>query len=217
MKRFTELKDKQHEKSAEESSIMHRICSTMKRWVATHPMDFLVADDALTLPCHKIVAQDETHVPLRQALSRFLTMIRDTDYANYEPQMLAMLNYERDVIQQRNALFKYIPHGREGKEDDTTTLILTFDLHKYSSVEIAQQLTLVDSEMFRAIQPSEFAMFLWDRQSEGKMLNLKNFIDRFNKIGFWVSTIICSFEDVRSRTHALEKFIKIARVSRNRF
>ena len=65
--------------------------------------------------------------------------------------------------------------------------------------------------MFRVIKPEEFAIFLWGDKSAKGAKQLQAYIDRFNKIGYWVGTIVCSYEQVAKRIEALEKFIKVAR------
>ena len=65
--------------------------------------------------------------------------------------------------------------------------------------------------MFRAIKPEEFAIFLWGDKAVKGGIQLQAYIERFNKIGYWVGTIVCSYEQITKRTDAIEKLIKVAR------
>ena len=76
------------------------------------------------------------------------------------------------------------------------------------------QLTLIELEFLRAIDVHELVVFTWDpNTAENKPYrrNLDAFIERFNKVSYWVASEICCVEDVRLRGILLEKFIEVAK------
>ena len=116
---------------------------------------------------------------------------------------------------------------------------------RWPAKRFAQELTVVDMQLFKRIQPEEFCWFLWGGASGGgsasasasssgdknhnknhnhtnkndnvvedprRRLGARNFhayIDRFNRIGFWVASVVCSQADVRQRAACVDKFLRI--------
>ena len=71
--------------------------------------------------------------------------------------------------------------------------------------------------MFRKIDPDEFIVYMWgtrEQKTSGELIsNLNAFVDRFNKIGYWVATEVCGKVDIRARALSLEHFIRVAKVT----
>ncbi|XP_055331741.1 rap guanine nucleotide exchange factor 1-like [Paramacrobiotus metropolitanus] len=78
----------------------------------------------------------------------------------------------------------------------------------FKSVEIAEQMTLLDAELFTRIDTRE--ILLWTKeQSEESGQNLSVFTEHFNKISFWARTRILEQTDNRDREKYFVKFLKI--------
>lgn len=57
-------------------------------------------------------------------------------------------------------------------------------LLKWSATSIAQQMTLLDADLFRELEPAE--LLLWAReQVEEFCPALNNFTEHFNKVSYW--------------------------------
>ncbi|XP_016146421.1 rap guanine nucleotide exchange factor 1-like isoform X4 [Sinocyclocheilus grahami] len=81
-------------------------------------------------------------------------------------------------------------------------------LHDFRSHEIADQLTLLDAELFYKIEIPE--VLLWAKeQNEEKSQNLTQFTEHFNNMSYWVRSIIIQQEKAQDREKLLLKFIKI--------
>ncbi|XP_038230574.1 rap guanine nucleotide exchange factor 1 isoform X1 [Dermochelys coriacea] len=81
-------------------------------------------------------------------------------------------------------------------------------LHDFHSLEIAEQLTLLDAELFYKIEIPE--VLLWAKeQNEEKSPNLTQFTEHFNNMSYWVRSIIMLQEKPQDRERLLLKFIKI--------
>ncbi|XP_064324781.1 rap guanine nucleotide exchange factor 1 isoform X3 [Phalacrocorax carbo] len=81
-------------------------------------------------------------------------------------------------------------------------------LHDFHSHEIAEQLTLLDAELFYKIEIPE--VLLWAKeQNEEKSPNLTQFTEHFNNMSYWVRSIIMLQEKGQDRERLLLKFIKI--------
>jgi len=83
-----------------------------------------------------------------------------------------------------------------------------YTLTSFKSEHIAEQMTLLDAELFQKIEIPE--VLLWAKeQSEEHSPNLNTFTEHFNKMSYWCRTRILEHEDSRDREHFLMKFIKI--------
>ncbi|XP_074871193.1 rap guanine nucleotide exchange factor 1 isoform X7 [Carettochelys insculpta] len=81
-------------------------------------------------------------------------------------------------------------------------------LHDFHSHEVAEQLTLLDAELFYKIEIPE--VLLWAKeQNEEKSPNLTQFTEHFNNMSYWVRSIIMLQEKPQDRERLLLKFIKI--------
>ncbi|XP_017263212.1 rap guanine nucleotide exchange factor 1b isoform X7 [Kryptolebias marmoratus] len=81
-------------------------------------------------------------------------------------------------------------------------------LHDFRSHEVADQLTLLDAELFYKIEIPE--VLLWAKeQNEEKSPNLTQFTEHFNNMSYWVRSLIIQQEKAQDREKLLLKFIKI--------
>ncbi|PNJ45313.1 RAPGEF1 isoform 3 [Pongo abelii] len=91
---------------------------------------------------------------------------------------------------------------------DQKKLLRPGTLHDFHSHEIAEQLTLLDAELFYKIEIPE--VLLWAKeQNEEKSPNLTQFTEHFNNMSYWVRSIIMLQEKAQDRERLLLKFIKI--------
>jgi hypothetical protein len=79
--------------------------------------------------------------------------------------------------------------------------------------EVAEQLCLLNSDLFRNIHPIEFLNEIWKKSEDETSPSFQFFADRFNKESYWAATEIISFKDPKLRVNALRKFIYIIKVS----
>ncbi|XP_062584214.1 rap guanine nucleotide exchange factor 1-like isoform X5 [Saccostrea cucullata] len=78
----------------------------------------------------------------------------------------------------------------------------------YKSHDIAEQMTLLDAELFQKIEIHEVS--LWAReQSEELSPNLTEFTEHFNKMSYWCRTQILTHDEAKDREKYFFKFIKI--------
>ncbi|XP_071155201.1 rap guanine nucleotide exchange factor 1-like isoform X9 [Mytilus edulis] len=84
------------------------------------------------------------------------------------------------------------------------------DMLHVKSHDIAEQMTLIDAELFHKIEIPE--VLLWAKeQSEEQSPNLTTFTEHFNKMSYWVRTRILTQEEAKDREKYFMKFIKVMR------
>lgn len=78
----------------------------------------------------------------------------------------------------------------------------------FKSHEIAEQMTLLDAELFLTMEIPE--VLLWaSEQNEERSPNLTTFTEHFNKMSYWARTRILDHDDSKDREKYVMKFIKI--------
>jgi hypothetical protein len=84
-------------------------------------------------------------------------------------------------------------------------------LFVFSEEEIARQLTLVDFDIYRAIQPAELLNQAWNKPKyRHRAKNVLQTIARSNAMTLWVSSVILWQSTLKSRVRILIKLITIA-------
>lgn len=135
---------KENPNAIDEQMVMHRICSILKRWVATDPLDFLSihSEEPETPQSPLNSASIDFMSSMKHSFWKLQTLIKNSEYSNYYDQIRGILDYEIQLSRYENAHTNYITHAKEGREEEVATMLMTFDIHRYASTEIAQQLTL---------------------------------------------------------------------------
>ena len=87
-----------------------------------------------------------------------------------------------------------------------STKIVTITDFKTES--IAEQFTLLDSELFAKIEVAE--ALLWSKEQKEELTpNLNKFFLHFNNMSYWIRTRILLEEDPKERKKFVSKFIKV--------
>ena len=79
-------------------------------------------------------------------------------------------------------------------------------------VEIANQLTLMDSRLFNAITPRELVGQEWTRKKGSLAVNVRAMSTLATQITTWVQEVILFEEDIKKRANAIKYFMKVADV-----
>jgi len=88
---------------------------------------------------------------------------------------------------------------------------LKLGIFSYSNEDIAQQLTVLDFQLFQKIGPCEFLNQAWNKpDGHIKAPNILHLTSRFNSIAFWVACCILEGADAKQRASIMTRFIDIA-------
>ena len=103
------------------------------------------------------------------------------------------------------------PSTSFGRRSKSLTLDDQSRILEWDTVEIAQQLTLIDAKMFRKIQIHQLLLKRWTKpDNEDDCRELLEMINRFNSLSFWVQYVIVTASDPEQRDKLFNKFIAIA-------
>eukprot|EP01103_Thecamoeba_quadrilineata_P020459 TRINITY_DN878_c0_g1_i1.p1 TRINITY_DN878_c0_g1~~TRINITY_DN878_c0_g1_i1.p1 ORF type:complete len:566 (-),score=122.75 TRINITY_DN878_c0_g1_i1:70-1767(-) len=173
------------------SFIRIRVINVVKKWVETCFSDFQTNPALLPSLHHHLDLIKDEHPNIVQFVRRTVDDMMNGDGAIHNRQANGEVPRPRVSIE----------IDKKNEED-----LRFFD---FSSCEVARQLTLVESSLFRLIPKDEF---LNKGFNDPKVApNLHTMINRFNLATAWIGSEILSVQDLRRRTAVLAKFLKIGK------
>lgn len=165
-----------------------RIGNFMKKWVNDNYFDFS-ADPMLV-----------------EKFAQFVHDVMSRNDAKLSESLKTNLMQKQKGIQRRfsQAMFsKPAPSAFFPKTEVTSILDINV-------VEIARQLTLIDYNLCRAIEPQECIGCAWTKDNkEERSPNLLKMINRFNSVSLWVSVTLVSEPNIRKRTRLLSHLLSV--------
>lgn len=85
----------------------------------------------------------------------------------------------------------------------------SLNIFQYTSEEIAEQLTFIDSHYYHMIRPVELLNKSWSKNKGARSPNVTVLIRRFNEVSQWVASLILSQKTAATRAVMWSRFIVI--------
>lgn len=172
-----------------------RIGNFLRRWTENHYYDFEESDQLLLKYKNMIKEIQQHDEGLAAVLLKSLTKGKERTQSTVN---FLGFNTGNPATAPKSIVPKNLT-------DDSTVLDI-------DALEMARQMSLVEFELFSAIEPRELLTRSW-RKDELKNTspNLLRMIDRFNQFSSWVSYTIVREENLKKRASLILKFIKIAK------
>lgn len=170
-----------------------RVVNILKRWVDRHYYDF-EADPRLQHAFLDFVDNTVLFTPPAKAMEtaavQLRNMIQKKVICPIRTQ-LAMATVPPPTPLQPKKIIRHL-----------------LDMHP---TEIARQLTLIESHLFKQIRPKECLSQSWNKAKlKVDAPNILNLIDRFNQVSRWVASEVVQEEKIRPRARVVRLFVEVA-------
>ncbi|KAF4520846.1 hypothetical protein B566_EDAN011161 [Ephemera danica] len=112
--------------------------------------------------------------------------------------------------QNHNALLTSLSIHTRVNSEIKIDILLPSTLLDFKSEQLAEQMTLLDAELFMKVQIPEVLDWV-QKESEERSPNLTRFTEHFNKMSYWARSRILEQKDAKDRERYVVKFIKVMR------
>uniref|UniRef100_A0A8C1NB37 Son of sevenless homolog 1 (Drosophila) n=1 Tax=Cyprinus carpio TaxID=7962 RepID=A0A8C1NB37_CYPCA len=174
-----------------------RVLNVCRHWVEHHFYDF------------------ERDAQLLRQLEEFIGMVRGKAMRKWVESITKIIQRKKQAQANgpsHNITFESSPPPIEwhlckaGQTDQ-------FDLMTLHPIEIARQLTLLESDFYRAVQPSELVGSVWTKEDkEINSPNLLRMIRHTTNLTLWFEKCIVEAENVEERVAVISRIIEILQV-----
>jgi len=185
--------------SGQRKTIRLKVNNVLKHWITTGIQDFL---------------EDEE---LKNSLVGFVDGKMKLDMEGPANSLMKLLNKKladplgeeekkkRQVFTGNSAPVPHLPNSAKMKD-------LKVKLLGYHPQELARQLTLIEYDLYAAIQAPECVSQNWMHKTRKNELapNILRMISRFNEVSTWVASEVVKCKDLPSRIQCLKHFIDMA-------
>eukprot|EP01091_Cochliopodium_minus_P006108 TRINITY_DN1598_c1_g1_i1.p1 TRINITY_DN1598_c1_g1~~TRINITY_DN1598_c1_g1_i1.p1 ORF type:complete len:860 (-),score=265.57 TRINITY_DN1598_c1_g1_i1:124-2703(-) len=162
-----------------------RVLKIIKSWIQTHPYDF-----------------HNTNNTLYNLLTNFLD--NTVTLTGYAPMATALKNN----LENQNEY----AYGQMDMPPSILPINFTskFKLVDIDATEISRQITLIDQELYQALENREFLNMEWSSKDENISPHVKRMINHFNRLSALAVSSIVSCSVFEERVKLLEKWILVA-------
>ncbi|KAL4641318.1 hypothetical protein GN956_G11942 [Arapaima gigas] len=174
-----------------------RVLNVCRHWVEHHFYDF------------------ERDAELLRQLEEFIGMVRGKAMRKWVESITKIIQRKKQAQASgpsHNITFESLPPPIEwhlSKPGQTEQ----FDLMTLHPIEIARQLTLLESDLYRAVQPSELVGSVWTKEDkEMNSPNLLRMIRHTTNLTLWFEKCIVETENLEERAAVVARIIEILQV-----
>ncbi|ETO36795.1 rasGEF domain-containing protein [Reticulomyxa filosa] len=142
----------------------------------------------------------------RKKTRKLLAMVQQTIETQDKQFQKKTQERESKVIFSKQKSVKMLGMDQEAEE-------FAQDFIKVDNQKIAEQLTLLDFEIFKQIKPRECIGQAWKKENKIQVApNICKFIDQFNRISKYIQASILNAPDAKKRGRLIKKFLKLSNV-----
>ncbi|KAG8449160.1 hypothetical protein GDO86_016002 [Hymenochirus boettgeri] len=174
-----------------------RVLNVFRHWVEHHYYDF------------------ERDVELLERLENFISNVRGKSMKKWVESIAKIIGRKKQAQANgvsHNITFESLPPPIEW-HISRASHCETFDLMTLHPIEIARQLTLIESDLYRAVQPSELVGSVWTKEDkEINSPNLLKMIRHTTNLTLWFEKCLVETENFEERVAVFSRIIEILQV-----
>ncbi|XP_021057426.1 son of sevenless homolog 2 isoform X1 [Mus pahari] len=174
-----------------------RVLNVFRHWVEHHFYDF------------------ERDLELLERLESFISSVRGKAMKKWVESIAKIIKRKKQAQANgisHNITFESSPPPVEW-HISRTGQFETFDLMTLHPIEIARQLTLLESDLYRKVQPSELVGSVWTKEDkEINSPNLLKMIRHTTNLTLWFEKCIVEAENFEERVAVLSRIVEILQV-----
>lgn len=205
--------------SHEEDSIRLKLLNFLGDWIKKSFHDFTnytIAAVMHFLDDHHLI---RNHKTTQQKVKRYLLKelfdikVQNVNVLEPPPPLEVPQSFNvREMAQPRIPLDQLASSKFKKRMLGSNPFDYPFDVLEWPSVEIARQMTLIESDLFKRIEPKECFGLAWSKKDKRDLApNIVAISERFNKVNQWVQRTILTEPDLRKRQALLVKFVDIVK------
>jgi len=182
--------------------VQFKVCSVLKKWISLRYDQDVASDPHLIEELkdfiNNVVAKD--HPFLQNNLLQSLEFYTSGEAFEHHKKMAQLSGgcLEWEIPEQL---------GKAMSADNNPFPNFVSLLH-FDAKDLAQQMTLIDSELFRAIRLHELAGQAWNaKDKDVRAPNLLRLISHTNRVSFWIANSILKERDIKLRAKIWHNFV----------
>jgi len=171
-----------------------RTVNLLKLWLDIHPVHFM--QDPSLVQAIQQFAEEVVQKTLPPAAKNLLSYM-ETKLSPHQEEEPFQFNSKP-------------PKPKKILRSLTSTEQVSFE--QIHPLEFARQITLLDQQLLRMIQPNELLFMNWTRNETKRAdsPNLLAMIDQFNRTGQWVVSLLVTTHEFEKRSKYLQRLIQVA-------
>ncbi|EGF80978.1 hypothetical protein BATDEDRAFT_88208 [Batrachochytrium dendrobatidis JAM81] len=177
--------------------IQIRVSNAFKTWLESHWIE--ADDDACLDRLYQFAStvMSQTHAPLATRLMDLVTKKINVDVLNHNT--ISTPKFKRLAVRSEDIPQPILPRNMK-----------RFSLLDIDPIEVARQLTLIESQMYARIKPFELMKQEWAKKKLSTAVNVRAMSQLSTRIAGWVVATILSDPDTKRRSQIIKYFIKVA-------
>lgn len=207
--RFKLMVQSHAEELSNTKMVMWNVLNAISYWIDNHFYDFsnpLISE--LVLFFHTCVDTREEVIIGNTILQYMLTKKLISRPITRDSRKIQSTNNITTPFDQKTVIQQHFSMKTLKKK--VIASVKDFDILLYSDFDIAKQMTLIEFNIYKKIQPKECFKKSWNKKEIAP--NIVQLTKRFNDVSSWVSNVILSETNLKKRKDYLRKFIDIAAV-----
>jgi hypothetical protein len=168
-----------------------RVCNVLKSWIETYSLD---------------LQGNEDDAKAMDAIRQFFSSQANGEHASLANTIIKTLE-KRDKGDGKKLLLNL---NKEAPPSKLPKNLNNLRFLEIDPLEIARQLTIMESKTYTQIQPIECLNKAWSEKENSPAVNVKAMIEFSNRTTGWVATAILGEKDIKRRCNILKHFILVA-------